>query len=146
MNIRYTTVRERAAIKQAIKIYDTAKHIQAAFKAKGWTVNTAGDWKKVFIKNNIVVKIGPVNQLIAEELRWKRSKKSNKKYIARVFGRIGNMLIQRKVKVCNKSWNCDTAEEIAKKLHLEDWGHNHGHKPDGTPVFFDCVITKDMGL
>ena len=145
INTRHTTQRELKAIKQAIKLY-SKKAGPSLFKKKGWTINKQGTYKKVFIKDNIVIKIGPKNQLAAEEMRWRKTKPNNKKYLARVFGRIDNMLIQRKVNVCKRSWKCNPAGLIAKKLKLQDWGHNHGHKKDGTPTFFDCVITKDMKL
>ena len=143
MNINHTTIKERKTIKQALKLFNSNATISEYIK-RGWTYNRQGSFKRVFIKNNIVVKIGPMDQMISEELRWKRAKKSNKKYLARVFGRVKNMLIQRKVKVCNKSWNCKIAEAIATKLNLEDWGRNHGHSENGTPIFFDCSMTKRM--
>lgn len=142
MDTRFTTQKECRAIKQAIKLFEENATI-SKYKSKGWTQNKQGAFKKVFIKDGVVTKIGPMDQMISEELRWKKAKKINKKYLARVFGRIDNMLIQRKVKVCNKAWACREAAKIAKKLKLQDWGRNHGHTDDA-PIFFDCSITKKM--
>lgn len=134
VNLQWTNKKTKSLIKEAVQFYKD----NVDFERNGWK-HEGGTFKEAYIKGDVVVKFGPTEQLQAEYERWKNYRGSYlRKYLARVYGFDGKMLIQRRVGgLLDDSCSCDNSRYIGKLIgFVIDWEMNHGHE-NGKPVFFD---------
>ena len=114
----------------------------------GWTpAPYEGFFKTVYMKGQLVLKfhvrvtegeyrIGGID----DEWRiWRHAKPWKRGYLARCFAYYKFVLLfQEKVpKLCWRHEECKKARVVAEYLRIKDWEHNHGHKKNGRPIFFD---------
>ena len=134
VSLQYTGKKTKKIIKEAIELYNN----NASFEDNGWKGPFEGSFKSAYIKNNIVVKFGPSDQLYSEFHRWQKFRGSNiRKHLSRVYGCNDDMLIQKKVNAPNGKCYCDEAKSLSAKVNLKiDWASNHAHEDHGV-VFFD---------
>ncbi len=134
----------------------TPKQAQAALKAAGWLNIGSGSFKVGFLKGNVVVKVAQENNYFHRDgetaPEWVKAYNSLpahlRHYLAKPLAMGQHYLIQEKApNVQEHDW-CYAHEAIKGSLAkawraaglkwaLTDGHHNHGHRQDGSPVWFD---------
>lgn len=114
----------------------------------GWSGNKLhgfGSFKNTIWKNNIIAKFAyNENQACSVELereleQFNTAPSALKKYLPNTYILKNGLMIQDRVVLkCDQVSNCNV-EDIAKKLNLRDYNHNHAHNFAGTIKFFDWV-------
>ena len=120
----------------------------AGLRSLGWKPTPhAGFFKEVYLKRNLVVKFQAcqteyeyrIGGCDTEWRIWRRAKPWKRGYLARCYAYYKSVLLfQEKVPgLCWKTDECRKGRVVAEHLRIHDWTHNHGHKRNVRPIFFD---------
>ena len=140
-NLQYTSKLDKKYIKEASKL---KSNLEA--KDKGWKYIGKGAYKDTYKKGNIVVKFNRSldnNKHMLNEIKfYKKTKKTYKKYLARIFGGDGEKIVQKFVPYNKNRKYSDNEQDkmyrLASKVGVRDvYPGQNMVKVENKIIFYD---------